>query len=130
MFSPAVDGVAPGISTGWKPGNNLQAMGSRVEAVDRIILAAARPVDGFYLGVMKLTAQEIGRYAMQVPDDLRAPRVMTYHDPIKYDITNHAQVAAYQLQYGKAINDIFAIAKCKYVPACPSMTVQTLMRTS
>ncbi len=28
-------------------------MSSRVEAVDRIILAAARPVDGFYLGVMK-----------------------------------------------------------------------------
>ena len=53
MFSPAIDGVAPGVSAGWKPGNNLKAMGSRVEAVNSIVLAAARPIDGFYLSVMK-----------------------------------------------------------------------------
>ena len=53
MFAPAVDGVAPGVSTGRKAGNDLQAMGSRLEAVDRVVLAAARSVDGLHLGVME-----------------------------------------------------------------------------
>ena len=43
MFSPAIDGIAPGISSGWKAGNNLQAMGPRIEAVDGIVLASASP---------------------------------------------------------------------------------------
>ena len=53
MFSPAINGIAPGISSGREAGNDLQTMGSRVEAVDGIVLAAARSVDGLHLSMMK-----------------------------------------------------------------------------
>ena len=53
VLSPAIDGITPGIPSRGKTGNYLQTMGSRVEAVDCIILATARPMDRLHLGVMK-----------------------------------------------------------------------------
>ena len=53
MFSPAIDCIAPGISSGREPGNDLQAMSSRVKSVDGIVLAAARSVNGLDLSIMK-----------------------------------------------------------------------------
>ena len=53
VFAPAIDGVAPGVAAGWEAGDDVEALGAWVEAVDGVVLAPTWTVNGFDLGVME-----------------------------------------------------------------------------
>ena len=69
MFSPSIDGIAPGISSWGEAGNDLQTMCPRVKSVDGIVLAAARSVDRFYLSMMKNALLHV-ESSVRTPDEV------------------------------------------------------------
>ena len=69
MFSPSIDGIAPGISSRRQARNDLQSMCPRVKSADVIVLATSRSVDRFYLSIMENAFLHV-ESSVRAPDEV------------------------------------------------------------